>query len=217
MASNPFLRANTEPTGAKNNWVVDLLQSVVIAFFIVIVVYLFIVIPNQVSGDSMIPNFSNQQLVLTSKINQWLGGTELGENLKLNYKRGEVVVFQKPGRVDLIKRVIGLPGDTVMVLDCEVYVNDLRIEEEYIPDTTCTTPNNFATEGKLIQLDTDQYFLMGDNRENSNDSRSLDYGLVEREWIKGKVVLRYLPFDKFGVIGAGKITYENGESANESS
>ncbi len=214
MAYNPFLKANTEGSGAKGNWVIDLLQSIVIAFFIVIVVYLFIVIPNQVSGDSMVPNFSNQELVLTSKINQWLGGTDLGQNLNLNYKRGEVVVFQKPGKVDLIKRVIGLPGETVMVLDCEVYVNDLRIDEEYIPDSTCTTPNNFATEGRPITIGANQYFLMGDNRENSNDSRSLDYGLIEREWIKGKVVLRYLPFDKFGVIGAGDITYENGDSAN---
>ena len=189
---------------------IDLLQSIVIALFIVIVVYLFIVIPNQVSGPSMQPNFHNGELVLTSKVNQWLGNTSLGKTLGLAYQRGDVLVFQKPGHDDLIKRIIGMPGESIMVSDCEIYVNDARIEETYIPPEFCTNSGTFATAGRKIDLLGDEYFVVGDNRNNSRDSRFLEYGPIKREWVKGKVVLRYLPLDQFGVIGSGKSTF-NGQ------
>lgn len=212
MSDNPFFEKE-KPKAVTGGilgaaWFVDLLQSVVVAVIIVIVVYLFIVIPNQVDGPSMQPNFQSGQLVLTSKVNQWLGATGLGEQLNLNYKRGDVVVFQKPDHLDLIKRVIGLPGETVMILNCEIYINDRRVEEEYIPDEFCTNAGSYATEGKRISLEENQYFLVGDNRGNSRDSRFVDYGPIEREWIKGKVVVRYLPIQDFSIIGSGKITLE---------
>jgi signal peptidase I len=203
---NPFLQVNEE--ALQGNWIVDLLQSVVIALFIVIVVYLFIVIPNQVTGPSMEPNFHNGELVLTSKVNQWLGNTEIGGTLGLAYQRGDVIVFQKPGNLDLIKRIVGLPGESVMIADCEVYVNDVRVEETYIPSEVCTSAGSYATPGRKVTLAINEYFVLGDNRGNSRDSRYTEYGPINRDWIKGKVILRYLPLDVFGIIGSGEIIFD---------
>lgn len=203
--NNPFFEKKVEKK--QKMWLVDLLQSIVIALFICIIIYLFIATPNQVSGPSMLENFHDKELVLTNKITQWLGNSDFGKSLGLDYQRGDVVVFQKPGRQDLIKRIIGLPGESVMVFDGRVYVNNKQIKENYLPPTLRTNAGTFAGEGEIINLAAEEYFLMGDNRGNSADSRDANYGIIKREWLKGKVILRYWPLDKFGVIGTGQIEF----------
>jgi len=205
--NNPFFEHKQEKK--KKMWLVDILQSVVIALFICILVYLFIATPNQVSGPSMQDNFHDKDLVLTNKITQWLGGSDFGKSIGLEYQRGDVIVFQKPGKPDLIKRVIGLPGETVMVLNGHLFVNNKQIKETYLPATLRTNAGSYAKEGEIITLKSDEYFVCGDNRGNSADSRDANYGPVKREWLKGKVILRYWPLDRFGVIGTGVIEFSD--------
>lgn len=203
--NNPFFEH--PKVEKKKMWLVDLLQSIVIALFICIIVYLFIATPNQVTGPSMMSNFYDKDLVLTNKITQWLGNSDIGQGIGLDYARGDVIVFQKPGRSDLIKRIVGLPGESVMVLNGNVFVNNRQIRETYLPATLRTNAGTFAGEGQIITLKSDEYFVLGDNRGNSADSRDATYGPVKREWLKGKVILRYWPPERFGVIGSGNIEF----------
>ncbi|MBN1915811.1 signal peptidase I [Candidatus Dojkabacteria bacterium] len=198
---NPFLHAPTITTGSAGV-VVDFIQTIVIALAIVVVIYLFIAIPNQVDGQSMEPNFYNNELLLTNKIIQYLGDTAIGENLEYNYKRGDVIIFKEPGKSDFIKRVIAKPGDTISIEEGKPVVNGKIIIEEYINEPTKGA--SFLAEGETKRVPEDSYFVMGDNRDNSKDSRFSDVGFVARKYIKGKVFLRYWPLNRFGIIETGK-------------
>lgn len=200
--TNPFFEQPT--TKRKTNFIVDMLQSIVVALFICIILYLFILTPNQVDGYSMCPNFEDGQLLLTNKLSVWLGSTPFGQSMGLEYQRGDVVVFQKPGREKaLIKRVIGLPGDKVSLRDGRVYVNNERVEENYLPAERRSGGGSYLGEGEEITIEEGNYFLMGDNRNNSLDSRFNDIGQVKREWLQGKVILTYWPLNTFGIVGNG--------------
>src|SRR5690606_9943541 len=107
----------------------EFLQSLVIAICIAVVLYLFIVTPNQIQGNSMIPNFYEGDIILTNKLSNWLGDTEFGKSIGLNYKRGDVIVYQKPGLSDHVKRIIAVPGDRVAVRDGFVYINNKKLVE----------------------------------------------------------------------------------------
>ncbi len=184
----------------KSN-LLELLQSVVIAIAICVFIYLFIATPNQIDGQSMEPTFMHSQIVLTSKVHQWLGSTELGKTIGLNYQRGDVVVFQKPGLNDFIKRVIAIPGDSIQIKTGKVYVNSKQIQEPYLPNDFYTKGGTFLEENAdPIYLKENEYFLMGDNRNNSRDSRYIDVGVVKRDWIKGKVLIRYWPLNQIWVV-----------------
>ncbi|HSD82885.1 MAG TPA: signal peptidase I, partial [Anaerolineae bacterium] len=109
----------------------------------------------RIEGDSMEPNLHNGEYVLIDKISYLLHPPE----------RGDVVVFVPPnGERDYIKRIIGLPGDTVEIKGGRVYVNDIVLDEPYLKNLTNTDmPASSVKEGR--------YFVMGDNRNNSSDSR----------------------------------------------
>lgn len=200
--NNPFFEQPASKR--KTSFIVDMLQSIVVALFICIVLYLFILTPNQVDGYSMCPNFEDGQLLLTNKLSVWLGSTPLGQSMGLEYQRGDVVVFQKPGREKaLIKRVIGTPGDKVSLRDGRVYVNNERVEENYLPAERRSSGGSYLGEGEEITVEEGNYFLMGDNRNNSLDSRFNDIGQVKREWLQGKVILTYWPLNTFGIVGNG--------------
>lgn len=184
--------------------VIDLLQSVAVAISICIVIYVFIATPNQIEGESMEPNFQNGEIILTNKLSEWLGASEFGKNIGLDYKRGDIVVFQKPGINDFIKRIIAVPGDKIAIREGYVYINGKKVIEEYLPPSTFTRGGNFIEEGaENLEVPEGKYVVFGDNRNNSHDSRYLDIGFVDRQWLKGKVVLRYWPVSKFGVVQSG--------------
>jgi len=188
-----------KPNLLKSN-LVELLQSVVIAIGICIFIYLFLATPNQIEGQSMDPTFKNGEIVLTSKIHQWLGGTPLGKSIGLDYERGDIVVFQKPGFNDFIKRVIAMPGDIVQIKTGYVYVNGEKLNETYLASDIYTKGGSYIGENAEPQvLNTDEYFLMGDNRNNSHDSRYIDIGFIKRDWLKGKVLVRYWPVNRFWI------------------
>ena len=108
-------------------------------------------------------------------------------------ERGDIVVLIDPRdtNTDLIKRVIGLPGETVEIVDGKVYINDMLLEEPYITQAWHDTKPK-------VTIPPGEYFVMGDNRENSLDSRSSQVGLVPQDLIIGKAMVSYWPSSKFG-------------------
>ena len=193
----------------------DFLQFIVIIIAIFVVSYLFLFIPNQVDGQSMMPNFVNEELLFTNKIGHMLSDNDIGKALDLNYKRGDVVIFQNPGLDPFIKRVIGLPGDEVKIQNGYVYVNSRRLVESYIPEGVETLAYDLE-EGMSHTVPENRFLLMGDNRNNSQDSRFRIIGFVHKNYIKGKVFLRYTKCNAethschptFDLIQTGKIKYQ---------
>ena len=141
-----------------------------------------------VRGQSMEPTFYEDQYLIVSRVNYLLG----------NPQRGDIVVFHYPNNTDedYIKRVIGLPGDTVEIRETLVYVNDEPLDETYInePCTESRCPD------RVWELGDDEYFVMGDNRNHSEDSRR--FGAVKREFIVGEVFIRYWPPSDWGVLSS---------------
>jgi signal peptidase I len=132
-----------------------------------------------VEGPSMEPNFHTGEFVLVSRMTYW---KVFGEP-----QRGDVVVLHPPNKPneEFIKRVVGLPGDTIEVREGQVYVNGALLEEPYIAITTSNTG--------VWTIGEDQYFVMGDNRRNSEDSRTWGQNQLQREMIVGKAWLIYWP------------------------
>jgi signal peptidase I len=205
-STSPFY--NGQVKTKSSSLTVDVLQSVIIAVFVCTIIYLFIATPNQVSGQSMQPSFEDGQLLLTNKVIQWLGDTDLGPKLGLNYQRGDVIVFQRPGERDFIKRIIGMPDEKISIKNGNVYINGEQLVEEYIPSEVRTNGGTFLQTGDEFTIPANHYFVMGDNRSNSEDSRYTEIGFVSRDWMKGKVVMRYWPPTTFGIIGTGVTTLE---------
>lgn len=168
----------------------DILESIVVALAIFVVVYLFFYQPHQVKGASMEPNFHDGEYILTNKY----------EYRFSDPKRGDVVVFKSPQNpdIDFIKRIIGLPGDKVKILNNEYYVNGVLVDESYIADDLYTYNGAYLKEGQEITVPEGQYFVSGDNRPRSSDSR--EWGPIQRSAIIGRSQLRYWPFDSFGII-----------------
>lgn len=155
----------------------EIIQTALISLAIFFFVYIFLVQPHRVKGDSMLPNFLDGELLLTEKIAYRFGTPQ----------RGDVIVFRAPGKnVDFIKRIIGLPGESVRIEDGVVYVNGNKISEPY---ETQTTQGN-----ETIIVPFEQYFVLGDNRGASSDSRS--FGTISVDSLRGKVWLVYWPLVK---------------------
>ncbi|OGG24583.1 signal peptidase I [Candidatus Gottesmanbacteria bacterium RIFCSPLOWO2_01_FULL_43_11b] len=168
----------------------DFLQSIVVVMAIMVMIYLFVMSPQEIKGASMEPSFINGEYILTNKILYKIKDP----------KRGEVVIFKSPGNpeIDYIKRIIGLPGDTVMLRNDTMYVNDSEVEEPYLSPDITIFGGSYLTEDQEIVVPEGEYFVMGDNRPHSADSR--EFGTVPKEDFIGKAFLRYWPFSKFGVV-----------------
>jgi signal peptidase I len=171
------------PAGKSNLslWLRDLLISVAASFMIITFVYQ----PVRVEGTSMLPELRDQDRLF---INKFAYHFE-------SISRGDVVVFHYPRdpSKSYIKRVIALPGDTLRIDEGRVYVNGKRIAEPYVP-------LRFRDDRSLSQrvIPPHEYFVMGDHRSISSDSR--DFGPVERNLIYGKAAFVYWPADNMGVV-----------------
>jgi len=173
------------------DFVMDILETVTFVGSLFIVIYLFIMMPNQVKGVSMEPTFQSGDYILTSKITYKFRPIE----------RGDVVVFKSPKNPDIeyIKRIIGLPGDKILVSNSQVFVNDQLLNENYISaPTNLWGENAFLKENEPVIVPENYVFVMGDNRPRSSDSR--DFGPIPITSIDGVVFYRYFPPQKTGFI-----------------
>ncbi len=168
----------------------DFVQTLVVFGAIFALIYLFIAQPHKVSGLSMFPTFDNGNYIMTDKISYRLAAPQ----------RGDVVVLKNPRdeSQDFIKRIIGLPGETMEISNNKVIINGKLLQEKYLPPQTITTPGNFLGEEESIKIPENQYIVVGDNRSHSSDSR--EWGGITKEEIVGKVFFRYWPPQSFGLI-----------------
>ncbi|PIY71795.1 signal peptidase I [Candidatus Roizmanbacteria bacterium CG_4_10_14_0_8_um_filter_33_9] len=171
-------------------FVMDILETVVFIGSLFIVVYLFVMQPNQVKGASMDPTFNTGNYIFTSKVTYKLRSVH----------RGDVVVFKSPKNPDIeyIKRIIALPKDTIEVRDSEVYINNIKLTEPYIAAKTNVWEGGFTKNGEPFTIPDGEIFVMGDNRPRSSDSR--EFGPVPISSIIGQVFYRYFPANKIGII-----------------
>lgn len=175
----------------------DFIETIVIALAIFVVVYLFLFQPHQVKGNSMYPNFSDGEYILTDKISYRFG--------KPN--RGDVVVFKSPQNreIDFIKRIVALPNDQIRVSGGYIFVNEKRLDEfSYLPSDYITNPGAFLRDGRTVSVPPGKYFVLGDNRNHSSDSR--EWGFIPEGDIVGKAWLRYWPIKEFGFVPHAKYT-----------
>lgn len=165
----------------------ELLRTVI--FVIAVTVLFDMAIPRSlVDGRSMQPTFEDGDRLIVSRLHYLISRPQRGDVVVLNAVDGTDIM--------LIKRVIGLPGESIEFRDQHVYINGNQIQETYIQDETCSS----RCQDRIWQLGPDQYFVMGDNRNHSNDSRA--FGPVPLDHIVGHVVFRYWPLNgKFGVLG----------------
>lgn len=168
-----------------------LLMSVMIFFFI----YIFVAQLVQVSGVSMNPTLQDKDQLLAEKISLSLN----------NINKGDIIIFNSVPDDNnlshlLVKRVIATEGDTIKFENGFVYLNNKLLQEDYLDENVYTNINSEHTliESNEYLIGKDSYFVMGDNRDESNDSRY--FGSIYKNDILGKVILRYLPLEDFMII-----------------
>ena len=169
----------TKAAGLFSAWMRDLIISLAISAFIIVFLYQ----PVKVEGTSMMPSLDDQERIF---INKFVYRIE-------PIQRGDIVVFRYPRdpAKSFIKRVIGVAGDHVRIVDGHVFLNGKMLEENYVPSI-------YQDERSYpeIVVPPDSYFVLGDHRSLSNDSR--DFGPVDASYIYGKAVFGYWPVDKVG-------------------
>lgn len=178
---------NAEEKKTKGQLFGELVRFALIALIIVIPIRVFIAEPFIVSGSSMVPTFENGDYLIVDKISYELGTP----------KRDDVVVFRYPGNTTkfFIKRIIGLPNETVDIKGTEVTITNkehpegFKLEQPFVKNTMIND-THFVLKG-------DEYFVMGDNRSASSDSRY--WGAVKRSLLVGRAFLRLLPLNKIEV------------------
>jgi len=172
------------------SFILELLQVVVFAISIFLFVYLLILQPHKIKGASMEPNFQDGEYLLTDKVSYRLGEPA----------RGDVVVFKAPPtyKDEFIKRIIGLPGEQVTIKEGKIYINARELSEEYLPADIRIVPGRYLQEGQTVTVPANSYFMLGDNRDHSLDSRNI--GPIERQYITGRAWFVYWPVSKVGTV-----------------
>ena len=173
----------------------SLLRDVIFAGVIAILIVGFVVQPVRVEGQSMMPKLHDQDRIFVNKfiypLREWIGDKE-------PIKRGDIVVLLYPDdpSKSYIKRVVGLPGEEVNVENGKLYINGMQIDEPYLDSEYISSDSMPGS----VHVKEHHYFVMGDNRRNSSDSRY--WGLVPEKYIYGKAIFRYYPFTPIERVGA---------------
>lgn len=172
-------------------FLLDILQTLILAAAAFVVVYMFLFRPFEVKGESMFPNLHDGQYLITNIISQKIGDP----------KKGDIIVFKAPNdpEKDYIKRVIGVAGDRVSILDGQVYLGGTLLDESrYLKTEVKTYGGSYLREGQEITVPEGQFFVIGDNRSYSSDSR--EWGFVPKKNIIGSSFFIYWPLDGAGLI-----------------
>jgi signal peptidase I len=186
-------KPKVRPTLQRPGWLDEIVRTII---FVVVVTVLFdMAIPRSlVDGSSMMPTFVDGERLIVSRVHYLLTRPNRGDIVVFNSLEGDDIM--------LIKRVIGEPGDTVEWRDHQLYLNEHLVEEDYINEPCTSCPN------ETWVLAADEYFAMGDNRNHSRDSRV--FGPVPISHIVGRVVFRYWPLPRIGLING--LAYEGVDS-----
>ena len=189
------LRYKSQKGFALGKFLLEFIQSIVLALAVFVLFYLFVAQPNEVKGSSMYPNFKDKEYLLTEKISYQFGDPQ----------RGDVVIFKAPAsepcaeeECEYIKRVMGVPGDRVMLMEGDVYVNGEMLTQDFLPEMLYSSPGEYMEEGVEKVVPEGQYLCFGDNRPNSRDGR--EFGPIDRDLIIGKAFLKYWPISSVGLI-----------------
>jgi len=177
--------------------VIDLVKTGLIVFVVAFLLRYFVIQPFLVDGESMMPNFHNAEYILTEKLSYFFSQPE----------RGDIIVFRYPRNpsVSYIKRIIGLPGETVEITNSKITVinasnpNGFVVQESYIPSDvqTLVYTNGDTSQTFKETIPDNEYFVLGDNREHSSDSR--EWGLLPKSLITGRAWLTLWPLNRITV------------------
>ncbi len=171
--------------GAIGAFILSSIEAIVIALAISVVLYLLFMTPHEVVGTSMVPTFQNGEHLIANKILYKISKPQ----------RGDIIIFKYSDTEDFIKRVIGTPGDTIQIKDGRYIVNGKELDESnYLDASVYTSGGQYLHEGESIIVPDGMYWVSGDNRPHSSDSR--DFGPIRFSAIKGKVWLVYFPFEQ---------------------
>ena len=198
MAQSPMTRppAPTEQPRQKS-FIRDTLEIVFLALVLYVVIQ-YAVQTVHVLGSSMLYTLHDNDLLVASKISYKLHPPQ----------RGDIIVFKPPDEAsrDFIKRIIALPGERIRITNGVVYINDQILGEPYLPEKW-TYNNNWPASGQDQIMPPNEYFVMGDNRNHSSDSRT--FGPITLDSILGKAEIRIWPLNDIGFFD-GKPTLTNG-------
>lgn len=168
----------------------DIGKTIMIVLILAFLIRSFLFQPFVVDGQSMEPNFINEEYIIVNRLTYRLGDP----------KRGDVVVFQAPNnpQYDYIKRIIGLPNEKIKIKDQKIYINGQQIEESYLDENAQTYLENKKNFTLEVELGDNEYFVLGDNRNHSSDSR--EWGTLPKNNIIGKAWVSVYPWNIFGFI-----------------
>lgn len=161
--------------------ILDSLEFYIFAGVFFIIIWYFVLSPRAIDGVSMVPYLQNNDFILVYKL----------QYLTKDPQRGDVVVFKHSETQDYIKRVIGLPGETITVQNGRVYIDGRELYEAYLDESVRTQPESTIREGVPYKVPEGKYALFGDNRPFSTDSR--EFGAVDKEAIEGRAILVWFP------------------------
>jgi len=182
--------SQTPPPAKKENFLIEILKFTVIALAIVIPVRTYIAQPFIVSGASMDPTFETGEYLIVDELTYRFEKPE----------RGQVIIFKFPRNTKtyFIKRIIGLPGETVDVRQGKVRILNDQYPEGIVLEEPYVSATHSVRDSFTVTLDANEYFVMGDNRAESSDSRS--WGPLEEKFIVGRPIIRLLPVNKLDVL-----------------
>lgn len=192
MTSEPTTKPKTAPAEPVSRWKTlwENFQILFVALILALIVRAYIAEPRFIPSDSMLPTLQVGDRLVVEKISYRFHPPEFGD----------IVVFDPPPQLQeqgyskdqaFIKRIIGRPGQTIAIKNGKVYLDNQPLQESYIADA----PNYTMTAGTVPE---NSFFVMGDNRNNSNDSHV--WGFLPKEYILGRAWVRFYPFDRWGKV-----------------